>query len=176
MQLTIRSNSKKPQEFEGKTFTVALPRGYRDQGTAFDRFGMLNKPKAGNPMTIYFDDLRYDGKVEDFSQDPGWVAVGNDATFADRERVGAGAGSERTGRHDLDRRCEAPGARGRPDERKHGADVTRGCERRETARHQPVLVQRQETRDRNEREQVPAAEVRRAQHQGQQGCRHDDPR
>jgi hypothetical protein len=89
MQFTIRGNSKKPQEFEGKTFTVALPKGYKDQGTAFDRFGMLNKPKAGNPMTIYFDDLRYDGKAEDFSQDPGWVAVGNDATFDDREQVGA---------------------------------------------------------------------------------------
>jgi hypothetical protein len=89
MQFTIRGNGKEPQEFEGKTFKVALPKGYRDQGTSFDRFGMLNKPKAGNPMTIYFDDLRYDGKAEDFSRDPGWAAVGNEATFDDAERGGA---------------------------------------------------------------------------------------
>jgi hypothetical protein len=89
MQFTIRSNSKKPQEFEGKPFTVALPKGYKEQDTAFDRFGMLNKPKAGNPMTVYFDDLRYDGKAEDFSKDPDWTGVGNQVTFEDREQGGA---------------------------------------------------------------------------------------
>src|SRR5207244_2657572 len=50
---------------------------------------MLNKPKAGNPMTIYFDDLQYDGKVENFAKDPGWVAVGNRADYEDREQGGA---------------------------------------------------------------------------------------
>jgi hypothetical protein len=89
MKFTIRSNSAKPQEFEGKTFTVVLPKGYKDQGTSFDRFGMLNKPKGGNPMTIYFDDLRYDGVAEDFAKDPGWIAAGNDATFEDRDQGGA---------------------------------------------------------------------------------------
>ena len=29
---------------------------------------MLNKVKAGNPMTVYFDDVRYDGNAEDFSR------------------------------------------------------------------------------------------------------------
>src|SRR5437773_7853186 len=89
MQFTIRSNSKMPQEFEGKTFTVPLRDGFKEQNTRFDRFGMLNKPKAGNPMTIYFDDLQYDGKAEDFSKDPGWIAVGNQADFEDREQGGA---------------------------------------------------------------------------------------
>ena len=89
MQFTIRGNGKEPDEFEGKTHTVGLPKGYKDQSTAFDRFGMLNKPKAGNPMTIYFDDLQYDGKSENFSRDPGWIAVGNEATFEDAEQVGA---------------------------------------------------------------------------------------
>ena len=89
IQFTIRGNSKTPHEFEGKTFTVNLPKGYKDQDTRLDRFGMLNKPKAGNPMTIYFDDLQYDGKAENFAKDPGWVAVGNRADYEDREQGGA---------------------------------------------------------------------------------------
>src|SRR5205814_3481830 len=89
MRFAIHGDGDKPQPFEGKTFTVDLPRGYKEQGTAFDRFGMLNKVKAGNPMTVYFDDVRYDGKAEDFSRDPGWVAVGNGASFQDREQGGA---------------------------------------------------------------------------------------
>ncbi len=89
MQFIIKGNSKQPHEFEGKTFTVALPKGYKEQDTVFDRFGMWNKPKAGNPMTIFFDDVQFDRKAEDFSKDPGWVAVGNDVKFADREQGGA---------------------------------------------------------------------------------------
>jgi hypothetical protein len=89
MQFTIKGDSKTPHEFEGKTFTVVLPKGYKEQDTTFDRFGMWNKPKGGNPMTIYFDDVQYDGKTEDFSKDPGWIAVGNDAHFEDREQGGA---------------------------------------------------------------------------------------
>jgi hypothetical protein len=88
MQFVIKGNSKTPHAFEGKTFTVNLPKGYKDQDTTFDCFGMWNKPKGGNPMTIYFDDVRYDGKAEDFSKDPGWDAVGNEASFEDREQNG----------------------------------------------------------------------------------------
>jgi hypothetical protein len=107
MRFTIRGNSNHPHEFEGKTFTVTLPKGYQEQDTTFDRFGMWNKPKAGNPMTIYFDDLRYDGKAEDFAKDPGWVAVGNDAGFEDREAVGV---------HDFGYSAKTDWAGGKPGE------------------------------------------------------------
>ena len=39
-------------------------------------------------MTIYFDDLQYDGKSEDFSKDPGWAGSNNRAKI---ENVPAGA-------------------------------------------------------------------------------------
>jgi hypothetical protein len=88
IQFTIRSNSSKPEEFEGKTFTVALPKGYKEHGTTFDRFGLMNSERGGNPMTVHFDDLQYDGKSEDFSKDPGWIGLGNRASFEDRHQGG----------------------------------------------------------------------------------------
>jgi len=89
MQFTIRSNSANPDKsFEGKTFSVDVPAGYKQQNTKFDRFGMANAMKSGNPMTIYFDDLEFDGKKEDFSKDPGWAALGNSLKFEDHEQTG----------------------------------------------------------------------------------------
>jgi len=85
---TVRSNSPDPEEFETKTFTVALPPGYKEQGTTFDRFGLMNSEKPGNSLTIYFDDLAYDGKTEDLSQDPGWIGVGNQISYQRREEGG----------------------------------------------------------------------------------------
>jgi hypothetical protein len=89
MTFTIRSNDPKPQDFEGKTVTVPLPKGYKDQGTTFDRFGLMNTMKPGNSLTLYFDDLEYDGKKEDFSKDPGWVGVNNGLGKANREWGGS---------------------------------------------------------------------------------------
>jgi hypothetical protein len=89
LQFTIRSNSSQPEEFEGKTFTVALPKGYKEQGTTFDRFGLMNSMKPGNSLTIHFDDLQYDGKAEGFSQDPGWIGTGNHASYQNREEGGS---------------------------------------------------------------------------------------
>lgn len=89
MQFTIRSASSQPEEFETKTHIVPLPKGYKDQGTSFDRFGLMNCERGGNPMTIYFDDLQHDGKMEDFSKDPGWVGAGNHAVFEDPHQGGA---------------------------------------------------------------------------------------
>ena len=40
-------------------------------------------------MTIYFDDLQYDGRSEDFSKDPGWIGSGNHARFDDSRQGGA---------------------------------------------------------------------------------------
>jgi hypothetical protein len=89
MTFTINSNRAEPDKsFEGKTFTVNVPAGYQQQNTKFDRFGLSNAMKGGNPMTIYFDDLEYDGRREDFSIDPQWVGVGNHTEFEDREQGG----------------------------------------------------------------------------------------
>jgi hypothetical protein len=88
-QFTITSNSARPEEFEGKTFSVDLPPGFKQEGAALDRFGMMNLMKSGNALTIYFDDLAYDGKSEDFLQDPGWEGSGNRGTFANLMPAGA---------------------------------------------------------------------------------------
>ena len=90
MTFTVRSNREQPDEsFEGKTFTVNLPPGYKQHGTTFDRFGLVNSMRPGNPMTVHFDDVEHDGKAEDFSKDPGWVGVGNAASYARRDEGGA---------------------------------------------------------------------------------------
>ena len=89
MRFTIRSNRDEHDEFEGKTFAVPLPKGYKAHGTTFDRFGVVNSMRPGNPMTIYLDDLAYDGKAEDFSKDPNWIGTGNHATYERRDEGGA---------------------------------------------------------------------------------------
>ena len=90
MRFVIRSNREKPDEsFEGKTFEVNLPKGYKTHDTTFDRFGLCNSLRPGNPMTIYLDDLEIDGASADFSKDPGWIGIGNDATYEQRNDGGA---------------------------------------------------------------------------------------
>jgi hypothetical protein len=88
MTFTIRSNSKTPDDFEGKTFIVNLPKGYKEQGTKFDRFGLMNSMKAGNSLKIFFDDLEYNGTRQDFSKDPNWTESGNRADYARTEEGG----------------------------------------------------------------------------------------
>jgi hypothetical protein len=108
MSFTIHSNSSKPdEEFENKTFKVALPKGYREHGTTFDRFGLMNCERGGNPMTIYFDDLNVEGKTEDFSKDPNWTGTNNHLKFEDREQGGA---------HDFGFSAESNHAGGKPGE------------------------------------------------------------
>lgn len=85
---TVRSNSPNPEEFEKKTFTVALPKGYKEHGTTFERFGMMNAEKPGNSLVIYFDDLMHDGKTEEFARDPSWIGVGNRAGYQRRDERG----------------------------------------------------------------------------------------
>ncbi len=98
-QFTINSGSGTPQEFEGKTVTVDLPAGFKQQGTSFDRFGMMNVTKEGSPMTIHFDDLEVDGRKENFAQDPGWVGVRNRESYQATEVGGAQDFGFRTTRH-----------------------------------------------------------------------------
>ena len=71
------------------TFTVDLPEGFKRQGTTFDHFGAMNMMKPGGQMTIHFDDLEYDGRSQDFSQDPKWDGSGNRSTYQAKDVGGA---------------------------------------------------------------------------------------
>ena len=108
---TFHSNSDKPEDLDAKrlpadlpeahrqealshfpnttTFSVDLPQGYKQQGTTFDHFGLMNMMKAGGNMSIYFDDLTYDGRSQDFARDPNWDAAGNRATYRATDVGGA---------------------------------------------------------------------------------------
>jgi hypothetical protein len=67
----------------------------------------MNSMKPGNPLTIHFDDLEYDGKREDFSKNPGWIGVGNHDTYQKKEETGA---------HDFGFSAKSNFARGKPGE------------------------------------------------------------
>src|SRR5262249_23718976 len=82
---SIQGQRATHEAFEGKTFSVDLPDGYRQVGATFDRFGMMNMQKSGNPVSIYFDDLAFEGRTQNFDQDPNWVGSKNRATYQDRE-------------------------------------------------------------------------------------------
>ena len=88
-KFTIKSDSPKPEEFEGKPFTVDVPAGLKAEGATFDRFGMLNMMKAGATTTVYFDDVAHDGEDFDFSTDPAWTGSGNRERYEERRQVGA---------------------------------------------------------------------------------------
>jgi hypothetical protein len=90
MRFTVRSDRAEPDEsFEGKTFEVNLPAGYKSHGTTFDRFGLTNSARPGNPMTIHFADVALDGTKFDFSRDPQWIGVGNVASYDRSDDGGA---------------------------------------------------------------------------------------
>lgn len=72
-----------------RTFVIDLTPGFKDHGTTFDRFGLLNMMKSGGAATIHFDDLILDGRPIDLADDPGWVAVGNRTSYEDHEVTGA---------------------------------------------------------------------------------------
>jgi hypothetical protein len=71
------------------TFTVDLPTELRKENATFDRFGLCNMMKSGGSAAIFFDDLRFNGQTEDFSEDPQWIATGNRTSYEDRETTGA---------------------------------------------------------------------------------------
>lgn len=74
---------------EVTTFTVDLPEGYRQQGTVFDHFGLMNGTKPGGVVVIYFDDLEYNGQSQDFSSDPAWDAKLNRTKYEAKDVGGA---------------------------------------------------------------------------------------
>ncbi len=80
-EFMVKGDRGQSEEFEGQTFSVDLPPGFKQEGAVFDRFGLMNGLKSGSTMTIYFDDLSFDGQREDFSRDPGWEGSGNRGTF-----------------------------------------------------------------------------------------------
>jgi hypothetical protein len=86
---TIKSDSEKPEAFEGKTFLVDLPEGFKEDGATFDHFGLMNLMKSGGTISIFFSDLEHDGEAVDLSKDPGWEGSGNTATYPDENAVGA---------------------------------------------------------------------------------------
>ena len=70
-------------------FVVDVPAEFRSAGATFNRFGLMNMTKAGGPMTVFFADLQYDSKSQDFAADPGWEGSGNRVTYQDRDQAGA---------------------------------------------------------------------------------------
>jgi hypothetical protein len=70
-------------------FSVDLPEGYKQQGTTFDHFGLMNVMKAGGNLSIYFDDLQYNDRSQDFAHDPNWDASGNRTTYKTAKISGA---------------------------------------------------------------------------------------
>jgi hypothetical protein len=71
------------------TFSVDLPEGYRKQGAVFDHFGLMNMMKPGGSLVVYCDDLQYNGRQQDFSQDPQWDSSGNRSTYEAQDVSGA---------------------------------------------------------------------------------------
>lgn len=70
-------------------FSVDLPAGYKQQGTVFDHFGLMNMMKAGGAMNIYFDDLEYIGRSENFTADPSWDSSRNRLSYQATDVGGA---------------------------------------------------------------------------------------
>ncbi len=88
-EFSIRSQGEHHEAFEGKIFTVDLPAGSKQEEMVLDRFGMINAQRPGNPLTVYFDDLQFDGRAEDFSKEPDWEGSGNRVSYRPQDIGGA---------------------------------------------------------------------------------------
>jgi hypothetical protein len=66
-----------------------LGSGHKQQGAAFDRFGLINLQRSGNSLEVYFDDLLLNGVPVDLDEDPEWDGQGNRVTFEDTNLPGA---------------------------------------------------------------------------------------
>jgi hypothetical protein len=107
IKFTFHGDAPKPGELEQKdlpdkfkqdirghfpdttSFVVDLPPGFKQQGTTFDHFGLMNAMKPGGSALIYFDDLTYMGRSQDFSQDPNWDAIRNGTSYKEKDVGGA---------------------------------------------------------------------------------------
>ncbi|HSU67049.1 MAG TPA: hypothetical protein VLJ39_09270 [Tepidisphaeraceae bacterium] len=105
---SLRSDAHSPDELSGQAglssaykdealrrfphtteFAVDLPAGFKQQGTVFDHFGLMNMMKAGGHMKIYFGGLTCLGHAEDLGKDPGWAAAGNRSSYQAKDVGGA---------------------------------------------------------------------------------------
>lgn len=104
---TLHGDSPRPGELDGKdqpeavneeirthfpdttSFTVDLPPGYKEQGTTFDHFGLMNMMKPGGTATVYFDDLLYLGSSQNFLHDPKWDSARNRGSYQSKDVLGA---------------------------------------------------------------------------------------
>lgn len=87
--VVINSEGDSHEPFEGKTFTVDLPPGFRKENATFDRFGLIDAMKTGGTMTIYFGDLVLDEKPLDPSNHEQWEGHDNRLRFAEDAVIGA---------------------------------------------------------------------------------------
>ncbi len=63
-----------------------LAAGHRADGATFNRFGLLTVMKhAAEGGEVWLDDVRVNGRKEDFTADPGWEGRGNRRTYVTRE-------------------------------------------------------------------------------------------
>jgi hypothetical protein len=88
-KFTIRSDAATHEPWEGKEFTVDLPEAVRTDGATFDRFGLVNIQRAGNPLSVYVGDLKLDGQPVDLSSNLGWDGHGNRVSYQDHQQNGA---------------------------------------------------------------------------------------
>ncbi|HWP40219.1 MAG TPA: hypothetical protein VNL70_04790 [Tepidisphaeraceae bacterium] len=70
---------------DGHTWKNALQPGHKQEGAVFNRFGLMNLQVSGVDMEVYLDDIRINGELLDFTQDPGWEGIGNKTRFEDRD-------------------------------------------------------------------------------------------
>lgn len=70
--------------FDGTTHKLRLEPGHKADGATFNRFGLWNQQTSGDGMEVYFDDLVVDGIPEHFSNEPGWIGLGNETEFEER--------------------------------------------------------------------------------------------
>lgn len=64
------------------TAVCHLDAGHKQDGAAFDRFGLLTVMKsADDPGVVWLDDVGVDGQRESFAADPGWEGLGNRRAF-----------------------------------------------------------------------------------------------
>lgn len=67
-----------------KPFIANLPPGHMAQDATFDRFGLLQAQASRDPLTLFLDDVQYNGKAQDFSADPGWQQGGGGTVTASK--------------------------------------------------------------------------------------------
>ena len=69
---------------DDQSITISLDSGHKADGATFDRFGLLNVMKyAESPTRVWIDDVKINGKTENFSVDPHWEGHRNRREYKD---------------------------------------------------------------------------------------------